>query len=242
MWKANSAELWRCPIVYGLHAGSTPVGVSAYRKHAAGNSIERKSLYRGHQSNVSNVSAGKQSSTFTLQLALSLSIYFFLLSCFFSLCASPDCGVPSPVFSREIRLTCRGLKGICSAHQVCIMLPFLWTAPTENVKQTEKHGLIACGHSPCSSKGKSRIAAGMQLSNESVPHIWLLYWAGWAALIMINLLCQWFCWTNKCPMTTVAEQWDMLWHLKYHPHNQSTTNNNLFTYLHYIQISPLWDE
>lgn len=84
----------------------------------------------------SNVSAGKQSSTLTLSPSLSFSIYVFSSSCFsfFSLFANADCGVPSPLFSREIRLTCRGLKGICSAHQVCLALLFLWTAPPYNVK------------------------------------------------------------------------------------------------------------
>lgn len=82
---------------------------------------------------------------------LSLSISFvFLLQLFFSLFASPDCSVLSPLYSREIWLTCRGLKGICSAHQVCIMWLFLWTAPPKIVKQAEKYiDLLQNAHSQC---------------------------------------------------------------------------------------------
>lgn len=59
------------------------------------------------------------------------------LSCFVS-AASLHSGDPSSRLPREIRLTCCGLKGICCAHQMCIMVLFLWTAPPENQSQTEK--------------------------------------------------------------------------------------------------------
>lgn len=120
----------------GLYAGSPPVGGSAYRKHAAGNSIEIKRPCRGHQSKVVKCLCWKAELYPYPPPSLSFSIYVFSSSCFsfFSLFANADCGVPSPLFSREIRLTCRGLKGICSAHQVCLALLFLWTAPPYNVK------------------------------------------------------------------------------------------------------------
>lgn len=84
----------------------------------------------------SNVCSGKCNSLCCSPLSLCLCLLFCLLF----LSASPDCGVPSRLFSREIQLTCRGLKDICSAHQVSIMLLFLWTAP-ENVKQTKKQNI-----------------------------------------------------------------------------------------------------
>ena len=139
MWKANSAELWRCPIVHDLHAGGTPVGVSAYGKHAAGNSLERKKLYRGHQSKV------VKCLLWWVQLYLhseTLSLLFFFLPCFLSRSASPDIGATSPFFPWELQLTCLGLKGICSARQVCIIPLFLW--PLETVKYTEKHIYTHC--------------------------------------------------------------------------------------------------
>ena len=114
------------------------------RKHTCGwfglqNTCSRE-FYRKKKGRVediktkrSNVSAGKLSSSLTLQLSLSPSfspgLYFFLFLAFTPSLCLPEQTVTFPLcFSREIRLTCRGLKGICSAHQVCIVLLFLWAA------------------------------------------------------------------------------------------------------------------
>lgn len=114
-----------------------------------------KNLYRGHQSKMVKCLCWRaELCLYPASLSLpQLSVSFvFLLLCFSSLFNSPDCGVSSPLSSREMRLTCRGLKGICSAHQVCIMSLLLWTAPPENVKQAERRAYIdptQCAHSRC---------------------------------------------------------------------------------------------
>lgn len=81
-----------------------------------------------------------------------LSVSFvFLLLCFFPCFTVQTVAFPL-LFPPEIRLTCRGLKGICSAHQVCIMSLLLWTAPPENVKQAERGAYInptQCANSRC---------------------------------------------------------------------------------------------
>lgn len=146
-WKGKWAELWRCTVC-GLHAWSTPVGGWVYRKHAAGNSIERKRLYRGHQSHVAKCLWAELYSYPACNTLLPLIYSFPSLSS--SLFASADCGVLALLFSREIRLTCWGLKGIFSAHQVWItLLFFLQAAPLQNVKETEEHIKTYCTHSVC---------------------------------------------------------------------------------------------
>lgn len=162
----------------GLYAGSTPVGGSAYRKHAAGNSIERKRLCRGHQSKVVKCLCWKAELYPYPPPSLSFSIYIFF-SCFsfFSLFVNAECGVLSLLFSREIRLTCQGLKGICSAHQVCLTLLFLWTAPPYNAKLKEERIKTYCSVHPLLLL-QSGNTGGIQFNNENNPHIWLLDWAG----------------------------------------------------------------
>lgn len=79
-----------------LYAGSTPVGVSAYRKHAAGNSIERNHVYRtskqsGQTSALESTSLPLPCNAVSHSLFLCISFFNFLYSLVSS--ASPDYSV-----------------------------------------------------------------------------------------------------------------------------------------------------
>lgn len=100
---------------------------------------KKKPVWTTSKRSGQNVCSGEHSSSSTQEPSLPFT-------CFFCLSASPDCGVPSPLFSGEIRSTCRRLKGICSAHQVCIISLFLWEEPPENVKKKYMN-ILQCGHS-----------------------------------------------------------------------------------------------
>lgn len=138
-----------------LHAGSTPVGGSAYRKHAAGISMERKRLCRGHQSKVVKCLCWKaELYPYPATPSPSLSpCFFFPCFPFFTLFASADCGVLFSLLSREMRLTCRGLKGICSASS---MHRVTFAVDSTSIKfETDRRAnkdTLQCAHSLCCSR------------------------------------------------------------------------------------------
>lgn len=150
MWKANSAELWWDVLLCMVYMQAAHLWVFQLTKTCSREFYRRKEsvLRTSKQSGQMSV----LESTALPLLSLSLLPFFSCsLVSSLSLSASQDYGVPSPLFSGEIRLTCRRLKGICSAHQVCVVMLFPWTAPPENVKQRENHmwDLFRCGHSAC---------------------------------------------------------------------------------------------
>lgn len=119
-----------------------------------------------------------------LPLPYSLSLSVFLLPCFFSLFASPDCSVPLSSFLQGDTVDMPWAKGnlFCtsSMHHVAVSVDSTsWKCVPDRKAYIN---LLQCARSPCYSCRKPGNAAGIQFSNESVPHIWLLDWAWWVAL------------------------------------------------------------
>lgn len=120
--RQNSAEFGRC-IVCSLHAGSTPVCGSAYTKHAAGNSIERKrAVWRTSKQN------GQLSLLESRALPLScnsLSLFIFSPAFIFSLYLPMQTMVfPPSSFLKGDTVDMLGAKGnlFCTSSMPCAPL------------------------------------------------------------------------------------------------------------------------
>lgn len=155
------------------------MGGSAYRKHAAGNSIERKTCIEDIKVKWSNVSAGEQSSAFTLQVSLSpsaLRLFCFPAPVFLPLFYSPDCGVSSPLSSRDTVDVPRAKGNLfctSSMHHVAASVD-----STSRKCETGREGSL---HKPNTVRPFSLLhllqsgnTAGIRFSNGRVPRIWLL--------------------------------------------------------------------